>query len=135
MDDVRYTRYLTWRNEALRRCRSAVEPPVASRLPATIDVAAIRHRLGHEFCGRALSQDDFARRFGFSPAAVRDWEQGRRAPNALARVLLLTIASDPAAVDAALLAAMEGVADGVPDEILEQPAADGSMTTVATAAE
>jgi putative transcriptional regulator len=53
--------------------------------PAAVDVRAIRARTG-------LSQPQFARRFGFSVAAVRDWEQGRRQPEAAARVLLLVIA-------------------------------------------
>lgn len=111
MDDPRYIRYLAWRNEALRRCRMAAqpadEPPLASKLPATIDVAAIRHRLGHEFCGAPLSQADFARRFGFSPAAVRDWEQGRRKPEASARVLLLVIAEQPHLVDGVIQAVID----------------------------
>lgn len=107
MDDPRYTRYLAWRNEALRRCRIAAEPPVASKLPAAIDVAAIRHRLGHEFCGTPLSQADFARRFGFSPAAVRDWEQGRRKPEASTRVLLLVIAEQPHLVDGVIQAVID----------------------------
>jgi putative transcriptional regulator len=47
--------------------------------PAAPDVAAIRKRLG-------LSQERFARRFGLSPATVRDWEQGRRQPDAPARI-------------------------------------------------
>jgi putative transcriptional regulator len=46
---------------------------------AAPDVAAIRKRLG-------LSQERFARRFGLSPATVRDWEQGRRQPDAPARI-------------------------------------------------
>jgi putative transcriptional regulator len=53
-----------------------------------------------------LSQARFARRFGFSPSAVREWEQGRRQPEAAARVLLLVIASRPEIVDEVLAAAM-----------------------------
>jgi putative transcriptional regulator len=49
-----------------------------------------------------LSQDSFGQRFGFSPAAVRDWEQHRRQPEQAARVLLLVIDSHPDAVDDAL---------------------------------
>lgn len=67
--------------------------------PAAVDVRAIRDRTG-------LSQPDFARRFGFTAAAVRDWEQGRRQPEAAARVLLLVIASRPEVVDEVLAAAM-----------------------------
>jgi len=66
-------------------------------VPENVDVRAIRTRLG-------LSQGVFARRFGFTPAAVRDWEQHRRQPEQAARVLLLVIAHDPGVVDRALAA-------------------------------
>jgi putative transcriptional regulator len=67
--------------------------------PASVDVRAVRARTG-------LSQTQFARRFGFTPAAVREWEQGRRQPEAAARVLLLVIASHPEVVDKVLADAM-----------------------------
>jgi putative transcriptional regulator len=67
-------------------------------VPDNVDVRAIRGNLG-------LSQDTFAKRFGFSLASVRDWEQHRRQPEQAARVLLLVIANDPSAVDRALAAA------------------------------
>lgn len=66
-----------------------------AHVPQTVDVKAIRAGLG-------LSQQAFALRFGFSPAAVRDWEQQRRQPDPAARVLLTVITHDPAAVDRAL---------------------------------
>ncbi len=71
-------------------------------VPDNVDVRAIRADL-------ALSQEAFAKRFGFSLAAVRDWEQQRRQPEQAARVLLLVIANEPAAVDRALAAAQKGV--------------------------
>jgi putative transcriptional regulator len=52
-----------------------------------------------------LSQEAFAMRYGFSAAAVRDWEQGRRKPEQAARTLLLVIAHNPRAVEEALHAA------------------------------
>jgi putative transcriptional regulator len=64
-----------------------------------VDVRAIRAQTG-------LSQTQFAKRFGFSPASVREWEQGRRRPEAAARILLLVIASRPEVVDEVLAAAM-----------------------------
>jgi putative transcriptional regulator len=70
-------------------------------VPDTVDVRAIRTDLG-------LSQEAFAKRFGFSLAAVRDWEQRRRIPEQAARVLLLVIAQNPDAVDRALAAAQAG---------------------------
>lgn len=66
-----------------------------AHVPDTVDVKAIRAGLG-------LSQQEFALRFGFSLASVRDWEQRRRQPDPAARVLLTVIAHDPAAVDQAL---------------------------------
>ena len=69
-----------------------------AHVPDDVDVKAIR-------AGLDLSQEAFAQRFGFSLAAVRDWEQQRRQPEQAARVLLLVIAHNPAAVDSALAAA------------------------------
>ena len=51
-----------------------------------------------------LSQEAFARRFGFSVAAVRDWEQQRRRPEKAARILLRMIERRPELVLEALAA-------------------------------
>jgi putative transcriptional regulator len=67
------------------------------RVPA-VDVRALRARFG-------LSQQAFARRYGFSIATLRDWEQGRRRPRGPARVLLAVLAREPKAVERALAAA------------------------------
>lgn len=64
-------------------------------VPDDVDVAAIRKGLG-------LTQQAFALRYGFSPPAVRDWEQKRRRPEAAARTLLKVIEKDHQAVDRAL---------------------------------
>jgi putative transcriptional regulator len=61
----------------------------------TVDVRAVRRRLG-------LSQSEFAARFGFQPATLRNWEQGRTRPDGPARVLLAVIARHPEAVEDAL---------------------------------
>lgn len=72
-----------------------------SDVAAEPDVFSIRRSLpGSPY----MTQAEFASRFGLSPATVRDWEQGRRQPDAAARVLLTVIAHNPAAVDAALRA-------------------------------
>jgi putative transcriptional regulator len=63
--------------------------------PTPIDVQALRRKLG-------LSQSKFAARFGFTPATIRNWEQGRTQPDGPARVLLTVIAHHPKAVEDAL---------------------------------
>lgn len=60
-----------------------------------VDVKATRQRLG-------LSQAAFAAKFGFKPATLRNWEQGRTHPDGPARVLLAVIAKHPEAVEDAL---------------------------------
>lgn len=44
-----------------------------------------------------LSQAQFAAKFGFPPATLRNWEQGRSRPDAATRVLLAVIAKHPEA--------------------------------------
>ena len=46
-----------------------------------------------------LSQDEFAAKFGFAAASVRNWEQGRRQPEGPARVLLAVIERHPEVVE------------------------------------
>jgi putative transcriptional regulator len=65
------------------------------KVPESIDVQAVRRKLG-------LSQREFALRFGFSLATIRNWEQGHRAPEGPTRVLLTIIDKEPAAVERAL---------------------------------
>jgi putative transcriptional regulator len=60
-----------------------------------IDVAAIRAKTG-------LSQERFARAFRISPHTLRNWEQGRRAPEGPAQALLTAIDRDPKALMRAL---------------------------------
>lgn len=86
--------FLQSATEALAIAKGDMEPARTFSHPA-IDVAAIRKRTG-------LSQVRFAERYGFSPGIVRDWEQGRRAPDRIARTLLTVIAREKDAVDRAL---------------------------------
>ncbi len=57
-----------------------------------IDVSAVRRRMG-------LSQTQFAAKFGFPPATLRNWEQGRVRPDTPTRVLLAVIAKHPESVE------------------------------------
>ncbi|MBI3664703.1 MAG: type II toxin-antitoxin system MqsA family antitoxin [Acidobacteria bacterium] len=60
-----------------------------------VDVRAVRKKLN-------LSQVQFAARFGFAAASVRNWEQRRTSPDGPARILLAVIAKHPEAVEDAL---------------------------------
>jgi putative transcriptional regulator len=64
-------------------------------IPAEIDVKRIRGRLG-------LTQQEFAKRFGFNITTLRHWEQGRRVPDGTARAYLRVIDREPQAVQKAL---------------------------------
>lgn len=57
-----------------------------------IDIAKVRTRMG-------LSQTQFAMKFGFPPATLRNWEQGRSRPDAPTRVFLAVIAKHPESVE------------------------------------
>ena len=52
-----------------------------------------------------LSQNVFAKRFGIPAATLRDWEQGRRAPDGATQSYLRVIAKVPDVVAKALKAA------------------------------
>ena len=65
------------------------------RLPSAIDVAAIRNKTD-------LSQAAFARRIGVPVGTIRNWEQGRRAPQGPARVLLALLDRNPKIVEETL---------------------------------
>lgn len=67
-------------------------------IPREIDVRAIRDKLG-------MTQEEFARQFGFSVNTLRHWEQGRRVPEGSARAYMLVIDRAPKAVQKALRAA------------------------------
>ncbi len=57
-----------------------------------VDVRKVRLKMD-------LSQAQFAAKFGFPPATLRNWEQGRSRPDAPTRVLLAVIAKHPDAVE------------------------------------
>jgi len=83
-------------NQAVRWARGEKVPVRITTVPVPdVDVRQVRRRL-------KLSQTQFAARFGFAPASVRNWEQGRTRPDGPARVLLAVIAKHPEAVQDAL---------------------------------
>ncbi len=61
------------------------------RMKRTPQVKIIRRALG-------VSQEDFAARYHIPIGTLRDWEQGRVAPDQAARAYLTVIARDPEAV-------------------------------------
>jgi len=71
--------------------------PFPACVPDTVDVAAIRKSLG-------LSQRGFAAQFGFPVTTIRDYEQGRHAPDSSTRAYLRVIEREPDAVIRALSA-------------------------------
>jgi putative transcriptional regulator len=66
-------------------------------VPQTVDVKAVRRRLG-------LTQAEFARRYNLTLARVRDWEQGRSEPDSAVRAYLKVIERAPKVVEKALAA-------------------------------
>ena len=60
------------------------------RIPADIDVRALRTRLG-------LTQEEFARTYAIPIHTLRKWET--RKPDQASRVLLTTIARDPMTIE------------------------------------
>ena len=70
-------------------------PEDFKRMKRTPQVKIIRRAL-------KLSQEDFAARFHIPIGTLRDWEQGRKDPDAAARAYLIVIGSNPEAVRKAL---------------------------------
>ena len=67
--------------------------------PLAVDVRKLRERL-------SLTQEQFALRFGLELDAVRNWEYGRREPDAAAKSYLTVIDKAPEAVQEALAVAV-----------------------------
>lgn len=93
--------------EAERHAAALADPdaqPIApddlSRMGRTPQARIIRRALG-------LSQEEFATRFRIPVGTLRDWEQGRKDPDAAARAYLIVIGRNPDAVREALRIAPE----------------------------
>ncbi len=72
-----------------------LSPEDFARMKRTPRVKIIRRALG-------LSQEEFAARFHIPLGTLRDWEQGRKEPDAAARAYLVVIGRNPQAVREAL---------------------------------
>lgn len=96
-DDTNFNRIIAGLGDVLDIVEGRTKP-ARVHVPAEVDVRAIRKNLG-------MTQEAFAQSYGFSLSAVKDWEQGRRRPEAAARVLLKVIEKRPDAVSEALAAA------------------------------
>ena len=81
--------------EAVNHARGADVPGLMLHIPQSVDVTALRRRTG-------LSQTAFSRRIGVSAATLRNWEQGRRAPEGPARILLALLDRNPKIVEETL---------------------------------
>lgn len=87
----------------LEKHRAALDDPDARPLSAgdlkrmvrTPPVKIIRRAL-------SLSQEEFSARFHIPLGTLRDWEQGRKDPDAAARAYLTVIGRNPTAVSEAL---------------------------------
>jgi putative transcriptional regulator len=95
-------RLITAADEALDFARGSFDPKrYRLHIPEDVDVREIRNRL-------ELSQTSFAAKFAIPEPTLRDWEQGRRKPNRMARLLLLMLRDEPAAVRRVLNALAAG---------------------------
>jgi putative transcriptional regulator len=83
-------------NEGIAIARGEAAPAsYRLHVPAKIDIRAMRRKLG-------MTQESFAVRYGLTLARVRDWEQGRSAPDGAVRAYLKVIEEEPEAVERAL---------------------------------
>jgi putative transcriptional regulator len=90
-----FDRIMRGLQEAAEHAGGAAAPSLVLHVPRNVDVAAVRRRTG-------LSQTAFSRRIGVSPATLRNWEQGRRAPEGPARILLAMLERNPRVVEETL---------------------------------
>ena len=95
MDDTLFEDLTRSLKQAAAHARGEPVPGLvvhAPRVPAGLDVAAIRRRTG-------ASQARFARSIGIAVSTLRNWEQGRRRPEGPARVLLALLDRNPRVVE------------------------------------
>ena len=84
--------------QAIEYAGGAADPSTYRvHVPADLDVKAIRE-------STKLTQEEFALRYGFNLARLRDLEQKRTRPDSVVRAYLLVIQRQPKAVQKALAA-------------------------------
>ena len=82
--------------DAIAIARGEADPSTYRvRIPVEINTHAIREKL-------KLTQKQFSERYHIPLATLRDWEQGRRVPDAPARALIAAIREEPDVVRRAL---------------------------------
>ena len=81
--------------EATAHARGEKVPGLKLHTARFVNVSAVRRKTG-------LSQAAFSRKIGVSPGTLRNWEQGRRAPEGPARVLLAMLSRNPRIVEETL---------------------------------
>jgi putative transcriptional regulator len=86
-----FDRVMEGLGQALSHARGEDVPGLLVHVPS-VDVAAIRGKT-------RLSQQAFASRIGVPATTLRNWEQGRRAPQGPARVLLAMLDRNPKIVE------------------------------------
>jgi putative transcriptional regulator len=89
--------------------RQIAEDPDTAPIATDAELLAMLARGTRERLG--LTQAAFARRFGIRLGTLRDWEQGRKKPDATALTYLRVISREPEMVERAL---KPRVADGIP---------------------
>ena len=73
-----------------------IRPEDLAQMPPVPQIRTLRRAL-------KLSQEDFAARYHIPVGTLRDWEQGRKEPDAAAKAFLRVIAREPDTVRKALL--------------------------------
>ncbi len=90
MEDKLFQELLTSVKQGAAIMKGTLQPSRTFESPET-EVRALREQFG-------LTQDKFATLMGISVGTVRNWEQGRRAPEGAARVLLRVASTHPEAL-------------------------------------
>ena len=79
-------------NQVAQFSRGEIKLKTTVVVPPLVDVKKLRGQIG-------LTQEQFAERYGFSKAAIRNWEQGQRVPEGPARTLLALIERNPKLIE------------------------------------